>query len=137
MEWHDLRVIEINGWALITGHKRREDTLKAVLPLPLHTTSLKSASLKQVFSSLSTLSIDILEAKGRSIPQLAPDLDEIRRTLHSLNPDPDKAVPKVEEPPNRNIDKEMIYFAIAATDSTVVYYKLSRGIKKPADIPDE
>lgn len=38
---------------------------------------------------------------------------------------------------NNEIDKEMIYMAIVTSDSTVVYYRLSRGIKKPADIPDE
>lgn len=35
------------------------------------------------------------------------------------------------------IDPETIYMAIVTMDSTVVYYRLSRGIKKPADIPDE
>lgn len=38
---------------------------------------------------------------------------------------------------NTDIDRETIYLAIVTTDSTVVYYKLSKGIKKPADIPDE
>ena len=36
-----------------------------------------------------------------------------------------------------DIDKDMIYMAIVTADSTVVYYRLSKGIKKPADIPDE
>ena len=35
------------------------------------------------------------------------------------------------------LDKEMIYMGIVTSDSTVVYYKLTKGIKKPADIPDE
>lgn len=38
---------------------------------------------------------------------------------------------------NESIDRETIYLAIVTSDSTVVYYKLSKGIKKPADIPDE
>jgi len=38
---------------------------------------------------------------------------------------------------NNELDREMIYIAIVTSDSTVVYYKLSKGIKKPADIPDE
>ncbi len=42
-----------------------------------------------------------------------------------------------EDRENREIDKDMIYMAITNPDSTVVYYKLTRGIKKPADIPDE
>ena len=35
------------------------------------------------------------------------------------------------------LDKEMIYMGIVTSDSTVVYYKLTKGIRKPADIPDE
>jgi hypothetical protein len=34
-------------------------------------------------------------------------------------------------------DTDTLYLAISTTDSSVVYYKLSKGIKKPADIPDE
>jgi hypothetical protein len=36
-----------------------------------------------------------------------------------------------------DIDRETLYLSIVTSDSTVVYYKLSKGIKKPADIPDE
>ena len=36
-----------------------------------------------------------------------------------------------------SLDRSMIYVSIVTADSTVVYYKLTRGIKKPADIPDE
>jgi hypothetical protein len=35
------------------------------------------------------------------------------------------------------IDRDTLYMAICTTDATVVYYKLARGIRKPADIPDE
>lgn len=38
---------------------------------------------------------------------------------------------------NKEIDTDTLYMAIVTTDSTVVYYKLARGIRKPADIPDE
>lgn len=38
---------------------------------------------------------------------------------------------------SEEIEKETIYMGIVTTDSTVVYYKLTKGIKKPADIPDE
>lgn len=47
----------------------------------------------------------------------------------------DEVIPELEK--NEEIDKEMIYMGIATSDSTVVYYKLTKGIKKPADIPDE
>lgn len=43
----------------------------------------------------------------------------------------------MEEKSEVELDKEMIYMGIVTTDSTVVYYKLTKGIKKPADIPDE
>ena len=43
----------------------------------------------------------------------------------------------VESGVNEQLDREMIYVAIVASDSTTVYYKLSKGIKKPADIPDD
>lgn len=35
------------------------------------------------------------------------------------------------------LDAETIYVAIGSPDSTIVYYKLSKGIRKPHDIPDE
>lgn len=38
---------------------------------------------------------------------------------------------------NNEIDRSLVYTAISMGDSTVVYYKLSRGIVKPADIPDD
>lgn len=43
---------------------------------------------------------------------------------------------KTEEVRDR-IDAETIYVAIGSSDSTIVYYKLSKGIRKPHDIPDE
>lgn len=36
-----------------------------------------------------------------------------------------------------DLDRDLIYMAIVTSDSTVVYYKLAKGIRKPADIPDE
>jgi hypothetical protein len=37
----------------------------------------------------------------------------------------------------QTLDKETIYISIATPDSSVVYYKLTKGIKKPQDVPDE
>jgi hypothetical protein len=73
------------------------------------------------------------------IPVLAPDIATLRREV---------ATTKGEEIPEEKdevdgsgtgteLDKEMIYMGIVTSDSTVVYYKLTKGIKKPADIPDE
>ena len=135
-----------------------------MIPLPLHTKSLKPSSLNSIFSSLSTLSIDALPGP---IPALVPDLDDLRKDLairrghdpNSSNQDPDQAQDrndndndKVEgsnpdtapagtrtgtEDSTAGTETETIYMGIATTDSTVVYYKLTKGIKKPADIPDE
>lgn len=44
---------------------------------------------------------------------------------------------QAEEHGAAELDTEMIYLGIVTTDSTIVYYKLSKGIKKPADVPDE
>jgi hypothetical protein len=75
---------------------------------------------------------------------LAPSIQELQATLgrkEPLSPTTESGVieQSSEEPEqaNEEIDPETIYMAIATTDSTVVYYRLSRGIKKPADIPDE
>lgn len=133
-----------------------------MIPLPLHTKSLKPSSLNSIFSSLSTLSIDALPGP---IPALVPDLSDLRKDLairrghdpnsSSQDPDPDRndsdnhevegSNPDTEPAGTRtgagdstaDIEKETIYMGIATTDSTVVYYKLTKGIKKPADIPDE
>jgi hypothetical protein len=208
VEWKDLRVMELNGtgWAVIIGHKRREaspnhnddtaiplrlnkpsansaqqDQLRAVLPLPLHTTSLKPSSLQSIFAALSALSSPYPSTSPSSssipppLPPLVPDLDDLRRELAAatltagasgggantststttttttqpkttsdeqvkLDGQREAGDPngeKADEEGNKELDTEMIYLGITIEDSTVVYYKLSKGIKKPADIPDE
>jgi hypothetical protein len=150
------------GWCAIVGHKRQEvctglpprpvqlveadyqDALKAVVPLPLHTTSLKPSSLKSIFSSLAGMTISDLPA---SIPPLAPDVTTLRnQILAQKGQDTDTIEEEREEEEEgkaekeitkQELDKEMIYMGIVTSDSTVVYYKLTKGIKKPADIPDE
>ncbi|RXK36604.1 hypothetical protein M231_06145 [Tremella mesenterica] len=169
IQWHDLRVIPLTSeWIIILGHKNRTDPLRAVLPLPLHTTSLKPSSLRQIFSSLSRLDSSSITDP---IPPLVPSLETLQKHLRpstaeypvsdlgspqqtaktrqftSLKPlgipeeDNLSKVADIGESPDtatiNDLDKDMIYLAITTTDSTVVYYKLTRGIKKPADIPDE
>jgi hypothetical protein len=143
-----------SGWSIIVGHKRKsvrvsfmrriqradgyQDPLRAVLPLPLHTTALQPSSLKSIFASLSSLRITSLP---EPVPPLVPDIDELRRRIardRGETDDPGGTSGVAEEgEANETLDREMIYVAIVTSDSTVVYYKLSKGIKKPADIPDE
>lgn len=112
------------------------------MPLPLHTTSLKPSSLKSIFGALATLSFGDLPAP---IPPLVPDMPSLRQELATRRGEdpPSRAVEEggPSPPPpvstNNEIDKEMVYMGIVTSDSTVVYYKLTKGIKKPADIPDE
>lgn len=139
IEWKDLCVLELpgTGWCAIVGHKRQEDLLRAVVPLPLHTSSLKPSNLKSIFSALSTLTQSDLP---QPIPALIPDITSLRRDLATRrghDPPPVTETESETVPTNQDIDKEMIYMGIVTSDSTVVYYKLTKGIKKPADIPDE
>lgn len=92
------------------------------------------------------------------MPALVPDLKDLRRDLairrgqdppldhiderHENENELEDDIEVVKTAPNDSrssweIEKETIYMGIVTTDSTVVYYKLTKGIKKPADIPDE
>ncbi|OCF32594.1 hypothetical protein I317_00363 [Kwoniella heveanensis CBS 569] len=162
--WIDTRITSLGGWVVLVGHKRKEDPLRAVLPLPIHTTSLRPSSLRAIFNALSAMSL--ADDLPEPFKPLAPTIDELRETLkpklgESISTsavDGDKAdnhthqeeEREAEEQQQRShsqsqvrssstpdLDRETIYTAIVTPDSTVVYYKLSKGIKKPADIPDE
>ncbi|WVF69785.1 hypothetical protein IAT40_004564 [Kwoniella sp. CBS 6097] len=157
--WIDTRITSLGGWVVLVGHKRKEDPLRAVLPLPMHTTSLKPSSLRSIFNALSTTSLDDLP---EPFEPLAPTVDELREKLEgsavavAVAPSEVEAADEDSSQADRQhtsdqsqstssttttttpeLDKETIYTAIVTPDSTVVYYKLSKGIKKPADIPDE
>lgn len=84
------------------------------------------------------------------ISPFAPTLDELREQLGQRQTSEDAEKLQEEEKggseradegkpgeKSEEFDMETIYMAIVTGDSTVVYYKLSKGIKKPADIPDE
>ncbi|KAL1412579.1 hypothetical protein Q8F55_000326 [Vanrija albida] len=138
VEWRALRALQLPGtrWAVLVGHKRPEDPLRAVLPLPLHTTSLTPQELKAVFGALAAVSADNLPPP---LPPLAKSVAELQAQLgksSSSGLDDVAEETEVTAPP-ASFDPDTLYMAIVATDSTVVYYKLSRGIKKPHDIPDE
>ena len=124
--------------------RSRKDPLRAVLPLPLHTTSLRPSDLKAIFNALSQLTSSdippVMTPPAPSIEELhaviARNRDTADHPADGTNEKMDQAQVDVGRV-NGEIDAETIYMAIATTDSTVVYYRLSRGIKKPADIPDE
>ncbi|OCF58790.1 hypothetical protein L486_03280 [Kwoniella mangroviensis CBS 10435] len=133
--WIDTRLTDLGGWVALIGHKTKSDPLRAVIPLPIHTTSLKPSSLKSIFNALSSLSLENLPQASE---KLAPTMDDLKLTIqeqsgtnHNVN---DQTI-QAEE--GSILDQETIYTSIVTPDSTVVYYKISRGIKKPNDIPDE
>ncbi|WWC86881.1 uncharacterized protein L201_001760 [Kwoniella dendrophila CBS 6074] len=151
--WIDTRLMELGGWVVLIGHKNKSDPLRAVLPLPIHTTSLKPSSLKSIFNALSKLEIENLE---KPFQKLAPTIDDLKSQIQiqsSINESQDlnmninddtqmQMQDNQEENEKENqdqimLDKETIYTSIVTPDSTVVYYKISKGIKKPSDIPDE
>ncbi|WVR04644.1 hypothetical protein IAU60_001655 [Kwoniella sp. DSM 27419] len=147
--WIDTRITTLGEWVVLIGHKRPEDPLRAVLPLPIHTTSLRPSSLKTIFNALSKLDLSDLPPP---FPPFAPSMDKLRETISvksGLQTDTtpatsDTAITPAEEtlvaasaPAAAQLDKETVYTAIVTPDSTVVYYKISKGIKKPADVPDE
>ncbi|GMK56339.1 hypothetical protein CspeluHIS016_0301790 [Cutaneotrichosporon spelunceum] len=142
--WCDLRVLELEGtqWAVLVGHKRKEDPLRAVLPLPLHTDALLPSELNAIFTALAKLSVDDLPPV---LPDFAPSVDSLRKayaktagtgveegTLEAVTEEKES-----EAEDKAEFDRDTLYTAIMCADSTVVYYKLSRGIRKPHDIPDE
>ena len=140
-QWYVLPVWK--KWA----HNPMQDPLRVVLPLPLHTTALKPSSLKSIFTALSSLPISSIP---EPFPPLVPAIEELRWQLSNgqsgnkeatkgqAEPQPSgKADSEAIFPEVIELDRQMIYIAIVTSDSTVVYYKLSKGIKKPADIPDE
>ncbi|WRT64752.1 uncharacterized protein IL334_001686 [Kwoniella shivajii] len=152
--WIDTRLLEIGGWVVLIGHKNESDPLRAVLPIPIHTTSLKPSSLKTIFNQLSSLSLENLP---QPFEPLAPSLDDLRDEITKStltkeegsqevsNVDTETPTSQAEKGEREGeiqedqvkLDKETIYTSIVTPDSTVVYYKISKGIKKPADIPDE
>lgn len=123
-----------------------------MLPLPLHTTSLRPSVLKAIFKELASIEVASLP---EPISPFAPTLDELREQLGQTQTSDDAGKLQEEQQESEKkeeserteegkpgeeseeFDRETIYMAIVTGDSTVVYYKLSKGIKKPADIPDE
>lgn len=83
-----------------------------------------------------------IEDLPEPVPLLAPDIASLRRQVNESKGqeapiEEDEEAKEDSAGDGPEIDKEMIYMGIVTSDSTVVYYKLTKGIKKPADIPDE
>jgi hypothetical protein len=95
-----------------------------ILPLAINTNSLTPAALKAIFSTLNDLEVNTL-------PETLPPIVEV--------PEAGLIADQAEEEESAEVtlDKETIYISIATPDSSVVYYKLAKGIKKPQDVPDE
>lgn len=102
------------------------------------------SELHAIFRSLLTLDAASLP---EPIPELAPSVEALRGE-YARRTGQEPGLGDVEEAPeddkedkegegNVEFDPDTLYVAIGAADSTVVYYKLSRGIRKPHDIPDE
>lgn len=105
--------------------------------MPLHTTALKPSELKIIFTALGKLDT---EGLPDCVPPIAESVETLRDEYRRRTGEGQEE-PSVDEAPDvgppGTYDPETIYVAIGSTDSTVVYYKLSKGIRKPHDIPDE
>lgn len=106
-----------------------------MLPLPLHTTALTPKELRAIFASLLEITVESLPD---ALPALAPSMADLRAQLADKTGEKQEVDDEPESSEvNNTFDPDTLYVAISDPDSTVVYYKLSRGIRKPHDIPDE
>jgi hypothetical protein len=101
-----------------------QDPIRLILPLAININSLTPDALQSIFAALQSLEVNTL-------PQPLPPLIETPKSGFEVDSveDSDSA--------EATLDKETIYISIATPDSSVVYYKLTKGIKKPQDVPDE
>jgi hypothetical protein len=101
-----------------------------VLPLHFHANNLTPRVLKLIYKQLNQLSMKDL-APILPSPLSVSDISQPTDNEDEENGD-DK---KIET--DGLLDLKTIYISIVTPDSSVVYYKLTQGIKKPDDIPDE
>ncbi|KAG7563103.1 hypothetical protein FFLO_01411 [Filobasidium floriforme] len=123
-QWEEIRLHELgdSGWGVLFGRKTTEDSTRMVLPLHFHANNLTPKALKTIYKLLNQLSV-------ADLPPILP----------SPHDDGDEAAEddKEEDATQNTLDTKTIYISIVTPDSSVVYYKLTQGIKKPDDIPDE
>ncbi|KAJ9122074.1 hypothetical protein QFC24_004301 [Naganishia onofrii] len=125
-QWQDIRLLNLKqqGWVVLFGRKSLADPIRLILPLAININSLTPDALQSIFAALQSLEVNTL-------PQPLPPLIETPKSGFEVDSveDSDSA--------EATLDKETIYISIATPDSSVVYYKLTKGIKKPQDVPDE
>jgi hypothetical protein len=115
--------------------ERWQHPIRVIISIPIETDALTPSRLKSTFAAISSLTDDSLP------PPIPFPLARVAKTDGQLVDTSEGAV--APEPSNEEkeragtLDKETIYISIATPDSSVVYYKLSKGIKKPHDVPDE
>ncbi len=110
-----------------------------ILPLPFHSQSLTPSTLRKIFSALSSLTVDKL-GKPLISPLSKANDDVISQPAQEQEQEPEREQEQEQEQEERSgleLDKETIYVSIVTSDSSTVYYKLTKGIKKPTDVPDE
>ncbi|KAJ9120694.1 hypothetical protein QFC22_002625 [Naganishia vaughanmartiniae] len=125
-QWQDIRLSDLKqqGWVVLFGRKAMSDPIRLILPLAININSLTPEALQSIFSALQALKVDTL-------PQTLPPLVEIPKSGFEADDTEDSKLGEA------TLDKETIYISITTPDSSVVYYKLTKGIKKPQDVPDE
>jgi hypothetical protein len=107
-----------------------------ILPVALDSDALTPARLKVLYNELESINEDELPPPVQSpLAPVAPKDGEVANTMYEgaapVGPNDE------EKAQAGHLDKETFYISIATPDSSVVYYKLSKGIKKPHDVPDE
>lgn len=109
-----------------------------VLPLHITAKNLTPRILRSLFAELARLKLEDLPEAIPSpigVPAISEDEEEGSEPYVTVEGD-EGAKERTGAAPAR-LDQETIYISIATPDSSIVYYKLTKGIKKPDDVPDE
>jgi len=125
------------GWAVLFGQKSVEHPIRMILPVVLDTDVLTPARLKVLYREL-----ELIDENELPPPVSSPLASIINKdsadVANSMYEGAAPVGPNDEERAQAgHLDRETFYISIATPDSSVVYYKLSKGIKKPHDVPDE
>jgi len=137
-QWYTLRLhnLQAAGWVVLFGQKSVDHPIRMVLPMASDSQALTPARLKVLYHELGLIDEDRL-------PPLVPSslADAISKDgyVKQAMQDPATSMEASDEEKAQagHLDKESFYLSMATPDSSVVYYKLSKGINKPHDVPDE
>lgn len=91
----------------------QQDALRMMVPFHNNDTVITPRSLRILFKFLQGLTMETLTTEFEPLTPGSTHSSELE------------------------IDKATIYVSTVLPDSSIVYYKLSKGVKKPEDIPDE